>query len=72
MTLCDSIRFGLHLAQGHYLDTVSVSYSYMLLRYSDLEQSLHEMQTNAQWTNEKSVLLPSNTNLAGGYIGMGI
>ena len=40
----------------------------MLLRYSDLEQNGHEMETNAQWTNEKSVQLPSNTNLAGGYI----
>ena len=50
----------------------------MLRRYSDLEQTLHEMQTNAQRSNEKSVQLPSNTNLAGGYIlittvlGMGI
>ena len=40
----------------------------MLRRYSDLEQTLHEMQTNAQRSNEKSVQLPSNTNLAGGYI----
>ena len=40
----------------------------MLRRYSDQEQNVHEMQTNAQWTNEKSVQLPSNTNLAGGYI----
>ena len=40
----------------------------MLRRYSDLEQTLHEMQTNAQRSNEKSVQLLSNTNLAGGYI----
>jgi hypothetical protein len=40
----------------------------MLRRYSDLEQTLHEMQTNAQRSIEKSVQLPSNTNLAGGYI----
>ena len=38
------------------------------LRYSDLEQNVHEMEKNAQWTSEKSVQLPSNTNLAGGYI----
>ena len=40
----------------------------LLLRYSDLEQNVHEMEKNAQWTSEKSVQLPSNTNLAGGYI----
>ena len=40
----------------------------LLLRYSDVEQSVHEMEKNAQWTNKKSVQLPSNTNLAGGYI----
>ena len=49
-------------------DTFLVSYSYMLRCYSDLEQTLHEMQTNAQRSNKKSVQLPSNTNLAGGYI----
>ena len=40
----------------------------MLLRYSDLEQNVHEMETKTQLTNEKSVQLPSNTNLAGGCI----
>ena len=39
----------------------------LLLRCSDLEQTLHEMEKDAQWTSEKSVQLPSNTNLAGGY-----
>ena len=39
----------------------------LLLRYSDLEQNVHKMEKNAQWTSEKSVQLPSNTNLAGGY-----
>ena len=40
----------------------------LLLRYSGLEQNVHELEKNAQWTSEKSVQLPSNTNLAGGYI----
>ena len=43
-------------------------HSYMLRYYSDLEQNIHKMQTKLQWTNEKSVQLPSNTNLAGGYM----
>ena len=64
MTLCDSLRFGLHLVQGHYFNIIILH----LLHYSDLEQSVHEIETNAQWANEKSVQLPSNTNLAGGYI----
>ena len=29
---------------------------------------MYEMQTNAQRNNEMCVQLPSNTNLAGGYI----
>ena len=64
MTLCDSLCFGLHLVQGHYFCIIILH----LLRYSDLEQNVHEIETNAQWTNEKSVQPPSNTNLAGGYI----
>ena len=40
----------------------------LLLRYSDLVQNVHEMEKSAQWTSEKSVQLPSNTNLAGGDI----
>ena len=64
MTLCNSICFGLHLVQGHYFSIIL----YMLPHYSDLEQNVHKMETNAQWTNEKSVQLPSNTNLKGGYI----
>ena len=40
----------------------------LLLRYSGLEQNVQEMEKIAQWTSEKSVQLPSNTNLAGGYI----
>ena len=40
----------------------------MLLRYSDLEQNIHEMELKTQLTDEKSVQLPSNTKLAGGYI----
>ena len=58
---CDSLRFGLHLVQGHYFSIIILH----LLCYRDLEQNVHEIETNAQWTNEKSVQLPSNTNLAG-------
>ena len=36
--------------------------------HDNFHLALCEMEKNAQWTNEKSVQLPSNTNLADGYI----